>query len=155
MAASPRLLPRATNGVMGYLSENFTSEELCVTSTGLDNRPTLLAYRHLADLVWNVLQPLRDKFGPVTVTSGYRSPAVNRRVGGKSNSQHLEGKAADIQCERMAEAFEWLRKSGKFDQLIWEKGDDSSPAWIHVSYNKGHNRRQVLRIYPNGVTKAI
>jgi hypothetical protein len=104
-----------------------------------------------------VLQPARDKFGPIEVTSGYRSPAVNAAVGGVgATSDHLFGRAADIQCEDMASVFAFIRKQTHFKQLIWEFGTDKQPAWIHVSYDVNNNKGEVLKaIKKNGKTKYI
>ncbi len=63
----------------------------------------------------------------------------------------MEGKAADIdndnnpQGPTNAEIFNYILEYLEFDQLIWEYGTVENPAWVHVSYNHGKNRRQVLR----------
>ena len=136
------------------LSENFTLEELTATGTGLSNVPPPDARAALKELVDNVLQPARDAIGlPVTVTSGYRSPAVNQAVGGASGSQHMRGEAADLQCADNRRLFEAIRGGLLFDQLIWEHGTDESPAWVHVSYKTQGNRKEVLRtVDRDGVT---
>ena len=139
------------------LSNNFNLSEFVRTETGLPNRPTQEAIANLKYLVQYVLQPARDKFGPIEVTSGYRSPEVNAAVGGVgATSDHLFGRAADIQCEDMASVFAYIRKYTHFKQLIWEFGTDSQPAWIHVSYELNNNRGEVLKaIKKNGKTKYI
>ena len=61
------------------------------------NVPTAEALKNLEQLVCNVLDPLRERWGvPIYVNSGYRCPALNRKVGGSSTSYHLRGMAADI-----------------------------------------------------------
>lgn len=137
------------------LSKNFTLEELCQTNTGLPNVPNTdekIALKHLAE---NVLQPLRDLFrAPIIVTSGFRSEAVNRAVGGAPTSQHRKGEAADLDSMDNAELFLLIRKYTLFDQLIWEFGNDEQPDWVHVSYKTEGNRKEVLRSYKDkGVTK--
>ena len=136
------------------LSRNFTLEELAATDTGLPNVPPPDARAALKELVDNVLQPARDAVGvPVRVTSGYRSPAVNRAVGGAADSQHRHGEAADIQCADNRALFEAIRSGLLFDQLIWEHGTDECPAWVHVSYRTQGNRKEVLRtVEQDGVT---
>ena len=147
---------------MGYaLSENFTLGELCATGQPFPNMPPRDAQAALQALVSNVLQPLRDMLGmPVVVTSGYRSPEVNKAVGGAPGSQHLRGQAADIVVageeyfpprgrhagpgaagySPLQAAFAIIARSLPFDQLIWEHG-----RWIHVSYNSHFlNRQQVF-----------
>lgn len=128
------------------LSENFTLEELTDSLTakklGLSNVPNQEQIDNLSMLVKNTLQPIRNALGkPIKVTSGYRSPDLNKSVGGTSKSQHNEGKAADIVVSGLTpyEVCQVVISLGiDFDQLICE------PTWSHVSYNKGNNRKQVL-----------
>jgi zinc D-Ala-D-Ala carboxypeptidase len=128
----------------------FTIEELTITSTGLPNRPNEAESRALFTLVDKILDPAREWLkSPVNVNSGYRSKKVNKAVGGSAKSQHLKGQAADITSKDNARLFAIIREMD-FDQLIWEKGTDESPEWIHVSYvSKEKNRKQVLR-FKNG-----
>lgn len=128
------------------LSKNFTLKELTKTSVGLPNNPTDVEVERLKLLCEKVLQPLRDKYGnPIIVNSGYRSPAVNKAVGGVSSSQHARGEAADITAgskERNKRLFEIL-KTMEFDQLINER----DYSWIHVSYTICRdNRKQILHL---------
>lgn len=134
----------------------FSIEELTAStearSMGIDNTPTPDAMTNLGELVEAVLDPLREKYGyPIHVSSGYRCPRLNKAVGGKATSQHVKGEAADIYVTRpkeMAELFALIYYTLPFDQLIWEKGSDEAPAWIHVSYRRGGdmaNRYQCLR----------
>lgn len=110
------------------------------------NDPPKEAKECLKRLVNNVLDPAREAYGaPVSVSSGYRSPALNKAVGGEASSQHLKGQAADLTCANNAKLFAILYKQGRFDQLIWEHGTDKQPSWVHVSYNEGRNRREVRR----------
>ena len=89
---------------------------------------------NLAYLCHMVLQPLRDRFGPIRINSGYRSPELNEAVGGVSNSQHMRGEAADIylpSVEKGREYLAFLKTLPAVDQLIWERS--GSTCWIHVS----------------------
>ena len=123
------------------LSKSFTLAELCVTSARLDNTPGPKQIESLRTLATDILQPLRDAVGvPVNVTSAYRSPAVNKAVGGAKTSQHVLGEAADIVVAGMSprEVCETIIALNlPFDQLIQE------PSWTHVSRG-ARNRRQVL-----------
>lgn len=112
------------------------------------NTPDDTAIANLRALVEHVLDPARERLGqPVRVNSGYRCHALNRAVGGVPDSQHLLGEAADITTysttdnRRLYEILLTL----PFDQLIWERGNDKGPAWIHVSYRREGNRGEVLR----------
>ena len=132
--------------------------EFTDTETGLPNVPGQEEIRNLKLLVQKVLQPARDKFGVINVTSGFRSPEVNSApsVKGSATSDHLFGRAADIQCEDMAAVFNYIRKYLPFKQLIWEFGTDVQPGWIHVSYDVKNNRGEVLKaIKKNGKTKYV
>ena len=88
---------------------------------------------------------------PIAVNSGYRTLAVNKSIGGaqKPISQHTKGEAADIECFDNAKLFQNIREHFQFDQLIWEKGNDKQPDWVHVSFKSKGNRNQILK-YKNG-----
>ena len=126
--------------------KHFTLKELTHTNTGLKNVPNENEISNLEWLVDNVLDPIREAYGnPITVNCAYRSVAVNDKVGGVKNSQHIKGEAADITAGSKAEnkkIFDLIVKSKKFDQVINEK----NYSWIHVSYTRGRNRRQQLAL---------
>ena len=143
---------------MKQLTKNFTLEELIEAGSakrlgGYDQQnPTKGIINNLFELCKNVLQPLRDHFNyPITITSGYRSKPVNLGVGGAKNSDHLYGNAADIQlwidginCNQML--FDAVITLGlDFKQMIDEFGTNDKPAWIHISYDKGNNKKEILR----------
>ena len=125
----------------------FTLKELTRTNKPIENIPTIKEVENLEFLVDLILDPAREKLRkPITVSSGFRNPEVNRAVWGSSTSQHLKGEAADLTCYDNKKLFEIIRQQGRFDQLIWEYGTDREPAWVHVSASKyGRNRREVLR----------
>lgn len=133
--------------------KHFTIEELTRSATarrkGIPNLPNGEEKENLIALVDNVLDPLREKWGaPIIVTSGYRCAKLNRVVGGAAGSQHMKGQAADIRTVANTtmenkRLFDLAVKSGlPFDQLIDEYGYN----WIHISYNKKGNRKQILHI---------
>lgn len=125
---------------------NFKMSELIYSDTALrhniNNMPDINSLDCMLDLIYNVLQPLREKLGrPVIVTSGYRNTQLNALVGGVANSQHTKGQAADIIVNGMgvAQLVEFIKKSSiEYDQLINERD------WVHISYVKGKNRKQNL-----------
>lgn len=129
------------------LSENFTLDEFTRSDTAIanniSNEPGNVEMINLIDLVNEVLQPLRDKLNkPIAINSGFRSEALNKAIGGVNRSQHSKGEAADIVVKDMSpkELFDFIRLNiPEFDQLIEE------PAWVHVSYARGRNRKQLLK----------
>lgn len=134
------------------LTKSFTLAELCVTGQKIDNTPGPKETEALRALAVDILQPLRDAVGvPVNVTSAYRSPRVNRAVGGARTSQHVLGEAADIVVAGMSprEVCETIIALGlPFDQLIQEFG-----RWTHVSRGP-RERRQVLTATRNRAGKV-
>lgn len=131
----------------------FTIQELTASPTarrkGIDNTPDEKAKAALEKLVEHILDPLRVAWGkPIVVTSGYRSPKLNRAVGGAAKSQHCKGEAADIRTlsDRRWEnrqLFELIQKLNlPYDQLI----DEYDYDWVHVSFAEGRNRHQELHV---------
>lgn len=142
-----------SDGPKGFRPEGwkyFTLDELIGSDTadrlGIDNTPTSEAISNLDDLVTNVLDKLRDEWGrPIIVTSGYRCKELNAAVGGARNSQHLKGQAADIVSDDFDEFRRFVRrwcKDNEFDQCIFEHS--GCKEWVHISFNRGRNRRQML-----------
>lgn len=136
----------------------FSIQELCkskrANSDGIANIPSTQQQRCIERLITCCLDPARQAFGhPVHVSSGFRSEALNRAIGGASNSQHCFGEAADLYSEDNSRLFKILWEQGNFDQLIWEFGDHEQPQWVHVSYVDAAPRREVLRaVKQNGKT---
>lgn len=132
------------------ISEHFTLEEMTFSQTaardGIDNRPGEREIAALQELCSHILQPLRSALEqPLTVTSGYRSPRLNRAIGGAGTSQHMEGRAADLVCFNMSAKRLFksvLELKLPFDQLIYEGGKQS--IWVHVSFDPSKDRRAIL-----------
>ncbi|WP_406821445.1 D-Ala-D-Ala carboxypeptidase family metallohydrolase [Pseudomonas sp. KnCO4] len=130
------------------ISPHFSLDEMTVSQLaareGLDNDPPAEARANL-QLLCNVLEQVRALFGaPVIVSSGYRSPAVNSRIGGSVTSKHLQGLAADFTVIEVSprEVVRRISESAiPFDQLILE-----FDQWVHLAVTPGTPRRQVLTI---------
>jgi hypothetical protein len=140
------------------LTEHFELEEMIRSAAHPDikNSPTQLQIVNLEDLCTVILEPIRKKFSlPITVLSGFRSPELNKAVGGAANSQHLAGEAADINIYGVSncEVWQFIVDFLSFDQCIAEhlKEEDGSAGWVHVSYRMGKNRREPLSCIAKGV----
>jgi len=126
------------------LSEHFTLDEFVDSPTakekGIANVPNAVQIDAMKNLCLNVLEPVRKYFGkPVRIKSGFRSPALNKAIGGASTSQHMKGEAADIEIAgvRNDAIFNFIITHLNFDQCIAEKlsMSEGSKGWVHVSYS--------------------
>lgn len=136
------------------LSKNFSLSEFTKSQAairhGINNQPSPEQIESLRALCINVLQPVRDHHGAVVITSGYRSPELNKLIGGSPKSQHMRAEAADIEVSGVSnrELAQWISDNTTFDQLILEfhdpeQGDNS--GWVHVSHTtQGINRAERL-----------
>ncbi len=132
---------------MKYFSINELTRSATATRMGIGNEPTQGIVTALTNLVDEILDPLRELYGkPIIVNSGYRSPELNKAVGGSKSSDHMTGCAVDISAGSIygnKVLFELINKNFNFDQLIDERGY----SWIHVSFrSKEKNRNQILHL---------
>ena len=101
-------------------------------------------------LATKIFQPIREHFAkPIHISSGYRSAALNKAIGGAASSQHCTGEAIDIDMDGTsitnAQIFNYIKDNLIWDQLIWEFGTKDNPDWVHVSYEStGKQRKQIL-----------
>lgn len=131
------------------LTKNFRLQEFLYSITDERND----AYKNiitddshidnLRSLCVNLLQPLRNALGiPLSISSGYRCPALNDDVDGEDDSQHLVGEAADVYCKRQFKPIDIARMVVSlrldYDQMI------IYPTFVHLSYRQGRNRKQLL-----------
>ena len=129
---------------------NLKMSELIYSETAIknniNNMPDINSLDNLLNLIYYCLQPARELLGaPMIITSGYRNPLVNRLVGGVNSSQHTKGQAVDFKVSGItpSQIISIIKTSKiEFDQLINEYD-----KWVHISYNKGKNRREVLKYY--------
>ena len=144
------------------LSRNFSLQELIKSYTairkGIDNNPNSDQIEKLKALCENILQPVRDHFGRVKVTSGYRSVELCMAIGSSANSQHAKAEAADFECLGVdnAELSDWIKNNLDYDQLILEYYTPGEPnsGWIHCSYIPEGRRASFLHAYKSeGKTK--
>lgn len=141
------------------LTKNFTLSEMTKSQTalrlGLDNTPPQEAIFNLQFLALHVLQPVRDHYArSVLVSSGYRSPELNVRVGGSRKSDHCRGMAADIEVFGIAnyDLAAWIAANLRYTQLILEFYTRGVPdsGWVHVSYDSSNLKQQSLTAVKTG-----
>ena len=151
------------------LSKNFTLNEFTRSATALrlniNNTPTkegIIKLRLLAAF----LQSIRERLGPLRITSGYRSPQLSKAIGSSSNSQHCRYEAIDLQYFKRGKMdnikiYETLVDLDlDFDQCILEFGnateyiDPTHPDWVHLSWKVTDNRREVLIAYKDEDNKT-
>ena len=143
------------------LSKNLSLQEVTKSNTalrqGINNNPTADHQINLITLANRIFQPIREHFkAPIFISSGYRSHALNKDLGGSIPSQHSKGQALDLDNDAVAgnlykapskegsdpiyypsnqEIFDYIRKNCTFDQLIFEfPNEKGEPSWVHVSY---------------------
>lgn len=142
---------------MEKVSKHITYAEATSTSTGVDNTPSHNQLEIMKGVAENLFEPLREGLGnnPIRLNSFFRSKSVNKAIGGAhrivdgkyiATSQHCKGMAIDMDGIKStnAEIFFFILDNLDFDQLIWEKGDDTNPDWIHASWKPNNRRKQVL-----------
>jgi len=127
---------------------------------GIDNKPNEEQLANMKLVAEKVFEPLRIFInGPIKVNSFFRSPDLNKAIGGSTKSQHCKGQAIDIDDTygkaTNAEMYWWIKDNLDFDQMIWEFGNNDNPDWVHVSYvSPDKNRNRCLKAYrEDGKTK--
>jgi zinc D-Ala-D-Ala carboxypeptidase len=181
MLTSPSLI-WSSDFLAMQITKNFSLQELVYSTSaihaGIDQEDHLdnNAVARITALTLNVLQPIRDQFGPTKINSCFRSKPLNDLINGSPKSQHCcfgehTHAAADVEIisEKVSnmELAEWIRDNLDFDQLILEnykpnrvskitgKKEGPNSGWVHVSYSSvGENRKQILRMVKDKKGKA-
>jgi hypothetical protein len=146
------------------ISQHISDKEGVYSRTalrlGIDNKPNKEQLANMKLLAEEIFEPLRMYAnGPIKINSFFRSPELNKAIGGSAKSQHCHGQAIDLDDTyghlTNAEMFEFIREHLDFDQMIWEFGNDDNPDWVHVSYvsPKDNRNRCLLAYKDNGKTK--
>ena len=144
------------------LTRNFTLAELIKSDTairkGINNNPNAEQIEKLKTLCEKILQPVRDHFGRVKITSGYRSPELCVAIGSSLNSQHARAEAADFEVVGVdnCDLADWIKRELPYDQLILEFYTPGEPnsGWIHCSWIPEGRRASFLHAYRSeGKTK--
>ena len=147
---------------MGISKHISYKEGVCsrtATRLNINNKPDDSQMQNMLLVAEEVFEPLRVWVGgPIKINSFFRSPELNKAIGGSTKSQHCHGQAIDLDDTfgraTNAEMYEFIRKYLDFDQMIWEFGDEDNPDWVHVSYvSPEKNRNRCLQAYKeNGKT---
>ena len=144
---------------MKKISDNISYKEATYSATakrlGIKNKPEKEHIENMELIAEKIFQPLREWVGePIRINSFYRSEELNSRVGGAISSAHKDGLAMDLDSfggKTNLEIFHYIKDNLDFDVLINEyPNEDGEPKWIHVSWNKNKNRKQVLEIKRKG-----
>jgi len=136
------------------ISDHISFKEAIRSNTAkrlnIDNSPNSYQISNMVGTAVKIFEPLREWVGgPVKINSFFRCEKLNRAIGGSKRSQHMEGRAMDIDDtfghKTNAEMFHFIKHNLNFDQLIWEFGNEENPDWIHVSYvSDDENRGRCL-----------
>jgi hypothetical protein len=137
------------------ISEHISYKEGTRSTTairrGISNNPDNEQLANMELLAEKVFEPLREWVGgPIKINSFFRSPELNKAIGGSTKSQHCHGQAIDIDDTygkvANSEMYHYVKSNLDFDQMIWEFGDDDNPDWVHISYvSEEDNRRRCLK----------
>jgi len=135
---------------MKNISKNLSYNEAIHSNTakarGIDNTPNEETLERMILVAEKVFQPLRNWYGKaININSFYRSPLLNKAVGGATRSSHMKGEAIDISAgskEENKKLFDWIKKNLKVDQCI----NEYDYRWLHISYREVGNRNSFFNI---------
>lgn len=144
---------------MMQISKHLSFEEATHSDTAdslgiINNNPNLSVIDNMKLLAENVFEPIREHFNvPINVSSVFRSLNLNNAIHGAITSQHCSGQAMDINNKKPSnkEIFDYIKKNLEFDQLI----NEHDYSWIHVSFSKDKNRKQILKGFKNNLGKTV
>lgn len=135
------------------LSPHFTLQELVHTNFVRHAQENSILspaqVQKLRIVCATLLEPIRDRFGPVVIHSGYRCAALNGAIGGSATSQHMLCEACDFHVagHTLEEVFWWIVKESKipYGQVILEGSTPSRPTWIHISLGEPYRAKKKCR----------
>jgi uncharacterized protein YcbK (DUF882 family) len=129
-----------------YVSYNEATKSQTAIRHGIKNEPNDEQLQNMKIVAIKCFDPIREFYKrPLRVSSFYRCEELNKLVKGAKNSQHLKGQAIDIDAGSIQEnkkIFEWAKDNLEYDQLI----NEYNFSWVHISYNQGKNRKQIVVI---------
>jgi len=126
-----------------FLYDEFVKSDTAMR-LGIKNEPNDIQWKNIELLVSKILQPVRNKFGSIRITSGFRSPELCLKVGSNASSNHTKGEAADIEPFdtkiKLFDILEWIHNNLDYRELIAEYFPG---GWVHVAYREGGNTKQL------------
>ena len=126
---------------------NFSISELIKSDTAIKNNinniPDIKSIDNLLNLIFYVLQPVRNKFGAIKITSGFRSVKLNQMLDGAIASNHLFGCAADIIPidSTFKKVYNYITNYLDYDECFIETNKKGT-KWLHVAFRKNNNRKK-------------
>jgi len=150
------------NNISKHISYKEGVYSITALRLGVENEPNNEQLINMKLVAEKIFEPIRENFkGAIKVNSFFRSPDLNKAIGGSTKSQHCKGQAIDIDDTygnaTNAEMYWWIKENLDFDQMIWEFGNNDNPDWVHVSYvSPEKNRNRCLKAYrKDGKTKYM
>ena len=132
-------------GAPNFSYKEFVKSDIAIRR-GISNIPNDAYCKNIEKLAVNILQPLRDAYGRIRITSGYRCKKLNKIIHGSRRSFHCVGCAADIEpLNKEISLFDvlfWINKNCEFQELIAEYFQDGW-GWVHVAYVEGRNEKLI------------
>ena len=132
---------------MKYFSFQEMERSATATRYAIDNTIPAALKNNVQQLVDCVLDPLRQAWGrPLTISSGYRCPELNKAVGGSPTSHHLRGMAADITTGNKVDNRKLFQLIVDLKLPYTQLIDEKDFSWVHVSHEPGNIKRQILKL---------
>jgi zinc D-Ala-D-Ala carboxypeptidase len=132
------------NNISKHITFNEATKSPTAIRNGIKNEPNAQELSNMKLVAEKCFEPLREWYGkPIKVNSFFRCDKLNTLVKGSKTSQHVEGKAIDMDAGSKQEnkkLFEWCKANLVFDQII----NEYDYSWVHISYNASKNRNQIL-----------
>lgn len=132
------------NNISKHITFNEATKSNTAIRNGIKNEPNAQELSNMKLVAEKCFEPLREWYGkPIRINSFFRCEKLNTLVKGSKTSQHVEGKAIDMDAgskEENKKLFDWCKANLVFDQII----NEYDYSWVHISYNASKNRNQIL-----------
>lgn len=138
------------NNISKHITFNEATKSPTAIRNGIKNEPNAQELSNMKLVAEKCFEPLREWYGkPIRINSFFRNKELNAKVGGSPSSEHCVGSAIDMDAgsrEENKKLFDWCKANLKFNQLLYEYGNEIGPDWVHISYNANKNKNQILYI---------